>query len=849
MLRKIKDILVASPFGSGHSWLRFTSVSSCGRRLPCLRPGPLLPLTLQSPPVRTLRSSRLLFASIVLSFLICFNSCERTHQYPFGSYSLITGLATPIVLEPDTTIVYLADYFDVLTEIQELHAPAEIEVILGEEAGVLKLVALEGTPPLSILSVTSKSGQDYQILLKRSFKKPTIITFNPGEMSYQLVQVAGDINAWNASSTTMELKDGIYMTQLFLNPGIYGYQLELDGMRALNPDAPTMDNGMGGVNSRLAIEAPSPEELPYVYTSIADGSKFTLGSARAPGRVMVFWENSLLADTVLSGELTFNIPFDAKKITRSHIRVFTYNDNGLGNDLLIPVQEGKVLVDPEQLTREDLHRQIMYFLMVDRFQNGDPTNDRPEDDPMVHPLANFKGGDLAGVIQRLESGFFDSLGMNTIWLSPIPRNPEGVYGLWDQGGVKSTFSSYHGYWPTGLSDVDPRFGTKEEFRRLVELAHEKDMAVILDFVAHHIHESHPLYEEKKGDNWFTDLYLPDGSLNTERWDDHRLTTWFDVFLPTFNFFNPEVNEMLSDTAMYWLLEFGIDGFRHDATKHIHLDFWRTLTRKVKDYRRQQNRTVYQVGETYGTPDLIASYISTGLLDAQFDFNLFDAALAALCRKETDFSDLQRRLEQSFQYYGYNHLMGNMSGNQDRARFMAYATGEIAFEEDAKLAGWTRDIEKRTQEGFDKLAQMHAFNLTIPGIPCIYYGDDIGMTGGNDPDNRRMMYFEGWNTQEQQLFKNISTLATLRQNHLGLLYGDFQFLDSGNKKVLSFVRSYFGKHAIVVLNKSDESVDLSIPLPAYLNQSGLRTLDGSPVTVKESAISINVPPRGFQIVYN
>jgi len=841
----ISNSWMASPCGSGHPWLRFTPVSPFRMRLPFLRTGPLLPLTLQSPPAVFGRS----LLGLVLLLSIGFLSCERSRQYPFGDNSLVTGLATPINLEPDTTMVYLSDYFDVITEIQEVTAPEGIELLVGEEPGLITLVATEDLKPLSTLTVRSKSGQDYQILLKRSFKQSTTLSFDPGDQAYDLVQVAGDINAWNAANTTLERKKDKYEAQLFLNPGVYGYQLELDGVRALHPNVPVMDNGMGGYNSRLEVPAPDPELLPYVYTSSVNGSKFTLGSAGANGRLLVFWENSVLADTVLSGKITLKVPYDAGKVDRSHIRVYSYNETGLGNDLLIPVHRGEILMDADLLSRSDLQRQIMYFLMVDRFQNGDPSNDRPEEDPMIHPLANFKGGDLSGIIQQLESGFFENLGMNTIWLSPIPRNPEGAYGLWDKGGVKSTFSAYHGYWPTGLSDVDPRFGTKAELKRLIDLAHEKDMAVILDFVAHHIHEKHPLYAEKKDQDWFTDLYLPDGSLNTERWDDHRLTTWFDVFLPTFNFFNPEVNDMLSDTAMYWLHEFGIDGFRHDATKHVHLDFWRTLTRKVKAYRRAKGQMVYQVGETYGTPDLIASYVSTGLLDAQFDFNLFDEALAALCKPEKTFEDLERRMKQSLQYYGYNHLMGNMSGNQDRARFMSYATGEISFDEDAKLAGWTRDIERRTDTGFGRLAQMHALNLTIPGIPCIYYGDDIGMTGGNDPDNRRMMYFDGWNSQEKQLFSQISQLAKLRQQNMALLYGDLRFIETGDPYVFAFVRRYFDQFAIVVVNKSDSLKAVNLNIPSDLKGLKGASLAGRDFNLSGISLLMEVPAHGYEIVFH
>jgi glycosidase len=147
------------------------------------------------------------------------------------------------------------------------------------------------------------------------------------------------------------------------------------------------------------------------------------------------------------------------------------------------------------------------------------------------------------------------------------------------------------------------------------------MNVLLDYVAHHVHNEHPFY--KQHPEWATSLYLPDGSLNTERWDDQRLTTWFDTFMPTLDLSNPKVVDMMSDSALFWLREFDLDGFRHDACKHITEEFWRELTYKMKKNFREKD--LYQIGETYGSPKLIASYLTTGMLNGQFDFNVYDIA--------------------------------------------------------------------------------------------------------------------------------------------------------------------------------------------------------------------------------
>ncbi len=784
---------------------------------------------------------------VFLTTFIFFSCKEKTQPLQVGADSLITGLASPVSLNPDTTEFLLADYFDDIEKLDSFLAPQNLSVSGSLAEGSLKLIPEEGFLPLSILSFFS-NGMKYDILLKKSAKVKYDFRFNDPDQSHKQVQILGDINAWNPSNTTVQYQDGAWTSSMYLTPGTYGYQLIIDGSQGLDPQNPEkMENGIGGYNSPLIIEGPSSGDLPQLYTSTT-GNPLTIASEGQSTGLLVFWENSLIYHSVESGnQWSISIPEEAGKMNRSIIRAYVYNEKGIGSDLFIPLQFGVPLTDAGNLTRDDHHSQIMYFLMVDRFVNGDTGNDKPTDDPLIHPRANFHGGDIQGIIQKLESGYFDSLGMNTIWLSPIPRNPDGAYGWWDKGGVKSKFSSYHGYWPTGLSAVDPRFGNLAELKQLITLAHDRDINVILDFVAHHVHEEHILYQEKKDSGWFTDLHLPDGTLNTERWDDHRLTTWFDVFLPTFRFDRDDVCDMLSDTAMFWLYETGIDGFRHDATKHIDLKFWRALTKKVKAYKRESGRPVYQVGETYGTAELIASYIQSGMLDAQFDFNLYDAFLQSVVIPDKGFKDVRNRLEQSFAYYGVNHLMGNMSGNQDKTRLMALATGDVSMHEDGKLAGWTRVVDKTTPEGFNKLELMHVLNLSVPGVPCIYYGDEIGLTGGNDPDNRRMMRFDSLQNEADQLRKNVGKLAKARRSNMALMYGNMRFLDTPDQ-VLGFCRKYFDNEVIVLVNSSNKEQSIEVRIPDYFSREKFKDISGQEILIKDNKVKVLLAPHSYLIAH-
>ncbi|MFZ9755933.1 MAG: alpha-amylase family glycosyl hydrolase, partial [Bacteroidia bacterium] len=317
------------------------------------------------------------------------------------------------------------------------------------------------------------------------------------------------------------------------------------------------------------------------------------------------------------------LPNDA--LGKSYLRVWYCDSQAVSNDVMVPLYDGKVMDHASKISdRHDPRQQIMYNPMIDRFVDGNKANNRPLNHPEVNPKVDYFGGDLAGLTAKIKEGYFHRLGINTLWISPIVRNPQTPWGRWPKS-PNTRFSGYHAYWPVALTETDERFCTPDELRTFIQVAHENNLNVVLDYVAHHVHVEHPLYKEHP--DWFTSLYLPDGSKNTERWDDQRLTTWFDDHMPSFNYFKPEVVEQMSDSALWWFQHFDIDGFRHDAAKHVPTPFWRALTYKVNSQvvgpskgDKLPERVIYKIGETYGSPELIGSYLGTGLFQAQFDFN-------------------------------------------------------------------------------------------------------------------------------------------------------------------------------------------------------------------------------------
>ncbi len=770
----------------------------------------------------------LIYVLLVFLFVSC--SSNEKEQYDTRS-SVIKTITTPIYAGQDKTELVLTDYITDVTIIDSIsygNGVTGVEEVDNNES--VEIILEENAPFVSLITLWT-DGIRNDIPIYKSMSKTIPINYY-GDANNENVQLKGEFTNW--APVDLEKEGNRLVYHATVPQGKFQYIFMKNGQEELlsGQEENVVSNGMGGFNRVLDnSRKAAPARLQYGEV-IENG--FTFNATGQLDNVLVLFENQLI-DFQKEGN-RYQVKLPKKDFTNNihHtqlVRVFASDNNGRSNDLLIPVQDGHVVTEPSRLTRSDFHNQVLYFMMVDRFLDGDTSNTKPVDDPEILPQANYKGGDLAGVLQKLKEGYFSKMGINTIWLSPITQNPEGAYGLWPE--PKTKFSGYHGYWPVSNTKIDYRFGDEKTLKALIDEAHKQDVNVILDYVANHVHKEHPVYQEHP--EWATDLYLPDGSLNTERWDDHRLTTWFDTFMPTLDLENPEVTEVMVDSALHWVTNYQLDGFRHDATKHVPELYWRTLTKKIKE---QTNRPIYQIGETYGSYDLIRSYVSTGMLDAQFDFNMYDAAVSAFAKADNSYGNLTEILQKGLDYYGYHHLMGNISGNQDRARFISYASGDVKFEEDAKAAGWTRDIGMSDESSYGRLAMLHAFNMTIPGVPVIYYGDEYGSIGANDPDNRRMMKFDNLSSNEQELKNQVKSLVYLRRNSMSLLYGDTEILSDANG-ILGIKRTYFNETTYIFFNEN------KISLNAYKRN------DKEEVKIVINGIEdpnyIQVKPQSFTIV--
>ncbi len=689
-------------------------------------------------------------------------------------------------------------------------------------------------------------------------KKSKIIEFSfKPDKKYDKVFLFGSFNSWNRSGLEMKNENGEFKIAVPLDPGRYQYKFYADGAELINPQNPvTVPNGMGNYNSVLNVE-PKHKSQPFLFVNGAEisgrGNDFSFiyqnNESHDPlnsKNVIALFNNNVIAekDIKLDGN-EIHISPGEKNLKGKNILRLAVTQNGQVSNI-----QNVILFDGKPAGHDKTHFSwndaVIYSDMIDRFSDGDKSLDNPIVHDSLFKKANYMGGDFQGIINKLNEGYFDSLGINTLWLSPVYDNTNHAFR--ESPRPHRWFSGYHGYWPVKPRSVEEEFGNMAKLKELIKTAHKHNIKVLLDIVAHHVHQEHPYYKEHP--NWFGTLKLPDGSLNLRRWDDHRLTTWFDPFLPSFDFIHSKdaVNAVTND-AVWWLKNTGADGFRQDAVKHIPNNFWRNLNLKLrKEVEIPEHKDVFQMGETFGSYDLVKSYVNNGQLPAQFNFNLYDVAVPTFLNKDASFEQLSKEIEKGLKIFGYGNMMGNIMDSQDKDRYMAYADGDLKINDGNSIEiGWNNPPHVDHLSSYQKERLYLAYLLTIPGIPTIFYGDEIGMTGAADPDNRRMMRFGSeLNSNEKNNLYMVSKLIHIRDNHPALRYGDYYPL-MADTNIFAYVRSDMNERVLIVLNKSEESKTVSLSLPVVYNAELISDfISGDKVKVNSNDVNIIVPGIGYRI---
>lgn len=761
---------------------------------------------------------------------------------------LKSGVADTLIIDD----LYYAPTYDLQFED---HASIQVEW----DAAHRKLILLpsedfEGMTTLSF----DYHGQMYSIPIIARNPPVYMFRYKP-DRAVDKVNVFGMFNSWNRHDLPMtdEDGDGVYERTLILDPGRYEYRFFVDGREVVDPVNPQkVPNPFGEYNSLAVVKPRTPHSaFLHVMGNNQNGGRINLDFELetddpefqlTTNHVTALLNNECLVPsfTLIEGRrLTLSLPLEdlsgqvVVRVACSHRGITTGFQT-------VRLQEGT----PANLRQEsgDWQRAVIYSVMIDRFHDGDPENSDPIEHPELGEIANYYGGDLQGVIDKLDEGYFTDLGVNTLWLFPVLDNPDKAYREFKE--PHRYYTGYHGYWPVHPTRIESRFGDLALFKTLVVKAHERGIRVLLDFVANHVHEDHPYYQQHP--EWFGTLDLPDGRKNIHFWDEYRLTTWFDTFLPSFDFLgSPEALETMTDNAVWWLKETGIDGFRQDAVKHVPNTFWRTLTRKVKEkVELPSGRPIYQIGETFGGYDLVSSYVNNGQLNAQFNFQIYDVGQYVFLTPDASFRLLDMEMKKTFEVYGMHHLMGNLMDSHDKVRYMAQADGDVSLGDPlAEEKAWTDPPQVDHVSSYDKAKIYLAFVLTIPGVPVVYYGDEIGLTGAHDPDNRRPMRFgEDLSDVERQMRTDVSRWIALRRTHSALNYGDFLSLQA-DESIYAYVRSDMHERILVVLNKSERIHRVQLNMPEIYRLTHAKDLlTDETMVIAGDRIELKMPPLSASI---
>ncbi|MFZ5825672.1 MAG: alpha-amylase family glycosyl hydrolase [Bacillota bacterium] len=395
---------------------------------------------------------------------------------------------------------------------------------------------------------------------------------------------------------------------------------------------------------------------------------------------------------------------------------------------------------------------IFYLIMTDRFYNGDKANDtgaEPNSPTGIH------GGDLQGVIDKLD--YLKELGVTGIWLTPVVENQKG---------------GYHGYWATDFYKVDENLGSMETLKRLVDEAHKREMKVFLDVVVNHTAPLHPWVNDPSKANWF---HQEGGITN---WNDQKqIENGKLAGLPDLAQENPAVKQYLIEMSKWWIDQTGVDGFRLDTVRHVPTWFWEEYTKELHAHKPG----FFLMGEAWnGDLNYLKRYLNTGL-DSLVDFARLYAIQEVFARG-ADPSVLHATVSRQLQETP-DKVWATFIDNHDLPRF---------------VTGSAPGGEKK-----QRLAL--AYLLTSPGMPILYYGTEVALPGGDDPDNRRDMKF-GANPEQ---YAYTRALIKLRKENPAFTRGTYTPV-SRNPKVVSFVREHEGKRFLVAINNSaiEQPLDLT-----------------------------------------
>ncbi len=637
------------------------------------------------------------------------------------------------------------------------------------------------------------------------------------------VMVAGE---WNGFDDTVDAaedpdNDGTWTFDIELPAGEYAYKYVIDGTWQ-EPPVNRYTKWYDGSENRNLRVGDCMQPLLQTVDAWADGNgtlhaevQFASAADEVPidpGTVLVTVGELDVTPSIDVGSGVITIDASSLPPGKHSVRVWAADDSGRDAEnqpLFIPLW-----VEDDDFEWRDA---TMYFVFTDRFRNGDWGAEDPIFDPVpgVGELANYWGGDFQGVHDAMLEDYFDDLGANLIWLSPVYENPDDGY----IGADGNMYSGYHGYWPVLPRTPESRFGdvdgsAEDRLKELIDEAHSRGIRVLFDLVLNHVHEDHQWVGQHP--DWFAGGGCVCGDPGCD-WDTHAIDCWFRDYLPDLDYTNHDIVMQQVDDVLWWAQEYDVDAFRVDAAKHMNHVIMRTLSMRLQDdFEAGGGAPFYLVGETYVFTDghgLIMDYVADYELDAQFDFPLV-WTIRDVFAGWSSFNDLENAVATGESWYG-DAPMSPFLGNHDILRYATFlagnGTGNGWDPPEDYMAGGGESITQ--WDLINKMSMAFCFVLTQPGVPLIYYGDEIGLAGEGDPDNRRNMNFDPYLSANQaEMLGRVQALGLARRDSTALRRGDRVQLWVDDELYVYARDAGNGEVAVVAMNKGwsshTETVDLS-----------------------------------------
>ncbi|HZT41162.1 MAG TPA: alpha amylase N-terminal ig-like domain-containing protein [Chthonomonadaceae bacterium] len=687
--------------------------------------------------------------------------------------------------------------------------------------------------------------------------RAVVLRYMPGDRP-KSIAVAGSFNDWNRLKNPMTLQpDGrTWSVTISLPPGIYQYLFVVDGARWINDPHAGKDENNG--NSVLVVTPPDYDSQPGVVgdgiitpsavrhrpappdVMRVDKDHFTFRLRTRAHDVASCWitlgRNATLQEkqsgrigknAFISAELPLHRYASDALYDYWRVRVYLpgtgrafygfrledgktvryYTPNELSSN---PEGHNVFYVDagdyPLLKVPDWVHDAVFYEIFPDRFGNGDPSNDPPDVQPWGSPPThnNWMGGDLAGVMQHMD--YLQQLGINALYFTPIFRA-----------------ISNHAYDTTDYHTVDPRFGTNQTLKTLVARAHARGWHMILDGVFNHTGLQFFAFQSLLAEGArspYRDWYFVKKFPIEARDGQNTYVGWNSVYtLPKLNVTNPATRDYLLDVGVRWIKEAGIDGWRLDSADVVNQNFWRAFRKSV----RAADPNAYIVGEVW---DDASAWLQGDQFDSVMNYRWRGAVLDFFVNDKISASQFAARLDRIAEDYpaAAQGVLFNLLGSHDTERIRTLCKGNASKERQAIL-----------------------FQMTYPGVPCIYYGDEVGLEGGKDPDCRRCMSWDlaAWNMDILHVTRQA---IALRRKHAVFRRGDYRTALVDDKRGLfGFLRAYGKERALALFNRSDQPQTATLSLRQIGATRLTDGLTGASVPVRNGSLTVTLPPNGATVI--